>query len=449
MGSLRYLVAITAFLVVPATSVLLGITLPAGFAVTPYYDAGVPGARSLTLSTAPPPAGQGPIVYVANNKDGKIYALLDDDNDGFAERLVTLASGLTTSNGVAWHDGDLYVSELERLWRFPGIDAVARRGSGEYPADEAELLIDSLPSASQHGAKYIAVSPAGQLYMNIGAPCNVCEPGSYQKNASTPVFQYGSIVRFNLKDWTTLETVAYGTRNSVGFDWHPETGDFYFTDNGRDDVGGSNATVTDASPDDELNVVRAAGGFYGFPYCHTGARGGITEAPCARLSGMGTPVVDPQTNAGQKTLSCDASEGGYIPAVQALGPHMAALGITFYRRNASAPYAFPEEFDRAAFIAQRGSWNRRTLAGYRVVTVALRGDGTAEGVRPFMSGLLEGDTGLPACPATPKSNQAAVRGRPVDVLQLPDGSLLVSDDTGNAVYKVAYQGRIPVVGLAG
>lgn len=206
---------------------------------------------------------------------------------------------------MAWHGGDLYVSELERLWRFPGIDAIARRGSGEYPQDKAELLIDSLPNAAQHGAKYIAISPDGLLYMNIGAPCNVCEPGSYQKNATTPVFHYGSIVRFDLNNWSTPETVAYGTRNSVGFDWHPDTGDFYFTDNGRDDVGGSDASVTNNSPDDELNVVKAAGGFYGFPYCHTGAQGGMTVAPCARKAGVGSPVVDPQFNDDQKALSCD------------------------------------------------------------------------------------------------------------------------------------------------
>ena len=213
------------------------------------------------------------------------------------------------------------------------------------------------------------------LYVPVGAPCNVCEP---------PTTRYAAILRMQ-PDGTGLEVFARGVRNTVGFDWHPRTGELWFTDNGRDLLG-------DDIPPDELNRAPAAGLHFGFPYLH------------------GKSVRDPQFGAGR-----DLSKFT-LPEME-LGPHVAALGMRFYTGT-----AFPAEYREQVFIAEHGSWNRSTPIGYRISLVRLR-DGHAVSYETFAEGWLQGRNAW---------------GRPVDVLVHPDGSLLVSDDRAGAVYRIAY-----------
>jgi len=280
------------------------------------------------------------------------------------------------------------------------------------------LVTDELPLEERHGWKYIAFGPDGMLYVPLGAPCNICEATVHGN------FEFSAVHVVDPLTGDFIATVARGVRNTVGFDWHPVTGDFWFTENGADRMG-------DNLPDCELNRLSAASlsaakasgasPFYGFPFCHTDA----TELgdPCLRGVGGGSQIPDGGLNDGQATMDC--SSGGVVQPVQALGPHVAPLGMRFYQRNASAPSAFPPFWDNAALIAERGSWNRASKIGYRVVAVSLDNTySTAFRHEVFLSGFRDGQTTL---------------GRPVDVMQLHDGSLLVSDDTFGCVYRVAYR----------
>jgi glucose/arabinose dehydrogenase len=235
-----------------------------------------------------------------------------------------------------------------------------------------------MPASTHHNWKFAAIGPDGKLYTSIGSPCNVCEinPGVH-----------GLIRRQNL-DGSKIEIVARGVRNSVGFDWHPQTKELWFTDNGRDWAG-------DAGPEEELNRVpkNEVGGNFGFPYCHANG------------------IVDKDIKVP------NACEGVIFPAAT-LGPHAAALGMRFYTGN-----MFPAAYKNTAFIARRGSWNRTKKFGYDVVQAKVSG-GKAT-ITPFMTGFLDTKTD-------------AFWGRPVDVLQMPDGALLVSDEQNGAIYRVSY-----------
>jgi glucose/arabinose dehydrogenase len=232
-----------------------------------------------------------------------------------------------------------------------------------------------LPSAKHHGWRYISFSPEGKLYVSIGAPCNVCERSGF-----------AVIERMN-PDGSEREIYASGVRNSVGHAWHPETGDLWFTDNGRDMLG-------DDLPPDELNHATKAGMHFGFPYCH------------------GSKVLDPEYGSRQ---SCTE----FTPPAQNLGPHVASLGLRFYTAR-----EFPAEYHGHIFIAEHGSWNRSERIGYRVSLVRLE-SGQAVAYEVFAEGWLQGET---------------VLGRPVDLLVMGDGSLLVSDDHAELLYRIYYQG---------
>jgi glucose/arabinose dehydrogenase len=338
---------------------LESIRLPPGFAIA-AYSLDVPGARSLALS----PAG---IVYVGTREGGggSVYALSDADRDGVAERVVAIARGLRQPNGVAWRDGSLYVAEVHRVLRFDGIDE-------RIDDPPAPVVVRRLPDTDAHEWRYIAFGPDGKLYVGLGAPCNACEP-------EVPL---GGIVRMDA-DGSGFEPFAAGVRNTVGFDWHPETGALWFTDNGRDRLG-------DDLPSDELNVAPRAGLHFGFPFCHQG------------------DVPDPEF--GDRRPCAD-----FAPPAARLGAHVAALGMRFYDGS-----AFPAEYRGRIFIAQHGSWNRSSKVGYRVVSVRVE-DGRAVAVEPFAEGWLQGEDAW---------------GRPVDVLVMPDGALLVSDDRAGAVYRI-------------
>lgn len=344
---------------------LASIRLPSGFAISMYAD-DVPGARSLTLS----PAG---IVYVGTREggDGSVYAVVDGDRDGTADRVVTIARGLRQPNGVAWRDGSLYVAEFNRIVRYAGIDRLATSGEGLDDPPLA-IVVRSLPDTDHHEWRYIAFGPDGKLYVGLGAPCNVCAP-------EAPL---AGIARMNA-DGSEFEAFASGVRNTVGFDWHPGTGELWFTDNGRDQLG-------DDVPSDELNRAPRAGLHFGFPFCHQG------------------DVPDPELGEGR---SC----ADFEPPALNLGAHVAALGMRFYDGA-----MFPPEYGGRIFIAQHGSWNRSSKVGYRVVSVRLE-SGRAVAVEPFAHGWLQGEEAW---------------GRPVDVLVMPDGALLVSDDHAGAIYRI-------------
>lgn len=340
------------------------IKLPPGFRIG-IYSSEVPGARSLARS----PSG---IIYVGTRREGKVYALVDADKDGRADRVHTIASGLDTPNGVAWKDGALYVAEISRVLRFDGIDG--RLASPPKPA----VVTAAFPTDTHHGWKFIRFGPDGRLYVPVGAPCNVCNP-------ENPI--YSTITRLPAGGRGQPEIFARGIRNTVGFDWHPRTGELWFTENGRDRMG-------DDVPPDELDRAPRPGLHFGFPYCHGS-------------------VPDPELG---KQRKCSE----FTPPVQELGPHVAALGMRFYTGT-----MFPPEYRGQAFIAEHGSWNRSKPIGYRVTLVRLQGN-RAVSYETFAGGWLQGSQAW---------------GRPVDVEVMPDGALLVSDDEAGAVYRITHTGR--------
>ena len=342
------------------------ITLPRGFTID-VFASGVKNARSLTL-------GANGTVFVGTRTAGNVYALPDANRDQRADRVVTIASGLNSPNGVAFKDGALYVAEVSRVLRFDNIEA-----SLDSPPAPA-VVTDKLPSDRHHGWKFIAFGPDGMLYVPVGAPCNICDERARDR-------RYASITRMK-PDGSGAEVFAEGVRNTVGFTWHPDTKQLWFTENGRDWLG-------EDQPPDELNTAPSAGLDFGYPYCHGGT------------------IQDPEH--GKKKACTDT-----VPPVQALGPHVAALGLRFY----TGPM-FPAEYRKQIFIAEHGSWNRQSPLGYRVMVVKLDASGKALSYEPFAQGWLQGRNAW---------------GRPVDVLVMPDGALLVSDDKADVVYRISYAG---------
>ena len=215
------------------------ISLPQGFKIAAFAE-GVKNARSLELS----PNGT---LFVGTRGEGKVYALRDEDGDFRADTVFTIAKGLKMPNGVAFRDGHLYVAEVSRILKFENIE----ENLGNPP--EPIVIFDNYPTETHHGWKFIAFGPDGKLYVPVGAPCNICE-------SEDEIF--ASITRLN-PDGTGMEIVHRGIRNTVGFTWHPETGELWFTDNGRDWLG-------DDKPACELNHAPQDGMHFGYPYCHEG-----------------------------------------------------------------------------------------------------------------------------------------------------------------------------------
>ncbi len=239
------------------------------------------------------------------------------------------------------------------------------------------VINDDFPGDAHHGWKFIAFGPDGKLYVPVGAPCNICEPDPER---------YANIERMN-RDGSGREVYARGVRNSVGFDWQPGSNELWFTDNGRDLAG-------DDLPPDELNRAPRAGMHFGYPYCHGG------------------DFADPEFGGKRRCAE-------FVPPAQKLGPHVAALGMRFYTGS-----QFPAAYRGQVFIAEHGSWNRSKKIGYRVALVRVSGE-RAVSYESFASGWLQGESAW---------------GRPADVLVLPDGSLLVSDDHAGAIYRIVYRG---------
>ena len=298
------------------------IQLPPGFRIEVL--ASVPNARSLAL-------GAKGTLFVGSRSGGAVHAVAPGG------RVFRIADGLNMPNGVAFHEGALYVAEVHRILRYEGIESTLDKPPAPV------VVYDKLPREVHHGWKFIRFGPDGRLYVPIGAPCNVCDREGY-----------GVIGRIDFSNKNLFEIFARGVRNSVGFDWHPVTRELWFTDNGRDWLG-------DDLPADELNHAPRAGMHFGFPHCHQG------------------DLADPEFGRNRKCAE-------FEPPAQKLGPHVAALGMRFYSGT-----MFPAEFRNQIFIAEHGSWNRSRKTGYRLSVVRI--DGTKViSYQPFAQGWLQGES---------------------------------------------------------
>jgi len=335
------------------------IKVPSGFKVS-LWASGINNARVMTW-------GDKGTLFVSSRVAGNVYAVLDKGGD---REVKTIAKGLNLPNGIAFKDGTLYIAEVSRITKMVGIE-----DNLDNPPT-MEVVYDTLPRDIPHGWKYLAFGPDGKLYFNIGAPCNICIPPDTHANIS----------RVNL-DGTGFEYVARGVRNSVGFDWHPQTKLLFFTTHGRDWMG-------DDSPSDRLDTAPRKGLNYGFPYCHQG------------------DILDPEFGKGRTCAD-------YVPPLLKTGPHVAGNGVQFYTGS-----MFPADYQNRMFLAQRGSWNRTQKSGYRVMTVTLGPGPVVSKYEVFAEGWLQGQD---------------IWGRPVYTQMMKDGSLLISDDYAGAIYRVAYQ----------
>jgi glucose/arabinose dehydrogenase len=312
--------------------------------------------------------GDSGVIFVGSRSDGKLHAITDEDQDGVANQVWQIADGLKMPSGLEFRDGSLYVGDLNRILRYDAIEANLKS-----PPDPV-VITDSLPDKTHHGWKYLRFGPDGWLYVPVGAPCNVCdEPGFAQ-------------IRRMKADGSDEQVFVSGVRNSVGMAIHPQTGQLWFTDNGRDLMG-------DDIPADELNLARTPALHFGYPYCHQG------------------DIPDPEFGQGK-----DCAD--YQPPELNLGAHVAALGLAFYDGG-----MFPPEYGGSLFIARHGSWNRSEKVGYDIARVTFDEDGGAREMQPFITGWLQDEKEW---------------GRPADVLMLPDGSMLIADDAANAIYRVTY-----------
>ncbi|MCB0768667.1 MAG: sorbosone dehydrogenase family protein, partial [Flavobacteriales bacterium] len=326
------------------------------------YAKGVTNARAMCW-------GDKGTLFVGSRGEGVVHAVVDRDHDGTADTVFVVAKDLRMPVGVAFRNGDLYVSAVSSILKLENIEE--RLDDPPTPS----LVTDMYPDDGHHGWKFIAFGPDDMLYVPVGAPCNNCL-------SEDPIF--ASMTRMDL-DGGDPEIIAHGVRNTVGFDWDPRTGKLWFIENGRDMMG-------DDLPNCELDRLDSAGQHFGYPFCHEG------------------DVPDPEFG---EERNCSE----FVPPVAKLGPHVAPLGMRFYTGT-----QFPEKYRNAIFIAEHGSWNRSTPIGYRVAVAYPAADGSVS-TEIFAEGWLEGSKAW---------------GRPVDVLVAPDGSLLVSDDHADLIYRISY-----------
>ena len=351
------------------------IKLPPGFVIQLYAD-GVPNARQMAL-------GDKGTLFVGSRTARRVYAVVDRDGDKKADQVYTIATGLASPSGLAFRDGSLYVGDISRVIRYDGIESKL-----ESPPQPV-IVNDKLPKETHHGWKYLAFGPDGMLYVPVGAPCNICDRTGEDE-------RFATITRMKA-DGTGQEIFARGIRNTVGFDWHPQTHELWLAENGRDEMG-------DNVPPDELLRAYKPGLHFGFPFCHGGD----------------TP--DPEFGAKRP---CSEFE----PPAMKLGAHVAAIGMKFYTGR-----MFPEEYRNQIFIAEHGSWNRSEPQGYRIMLVKLKGN-KAVSYTPFAEGWLRGTRS-----SRGSRTIADAWGRPADVLVMPDGSMLIADDEAGVIYRITYKG---------
>ena len=345
---------------------LAKMKLPRGFQVE-VWASGLLDARGLRQGD------RGTVFVSTMSVAGKIYAVTDPGEPGGPRAVRTIADGLSMPNGIEFYKGSLFVATPQKILRYDRIES-------QLDAPPAPVTVyDGMPAGPANGARFLRIGPDGKLYVSIGAPCNVCEPGP----------DAARIVRMN-PDGSGVETVARGVRNSVGFDFDPTTGDLWFTSNGRD-------WLSEDLPNDTLNHVAFPGRQdFGFPYCDQG------------------DIADPIYGWGRRCSD-------YAQPAQLMGPHAGVLGMRFYTGK-----MFPPAYQGAIFIARHGPWNRTQKYGADIVVAWPDANGGISRMEPFLTGLVEDNRYL---------------GRPVDLLVLKDGSLLVSDDFNGAVYRISYVGK--------
>ena len=315
-------------------------------------------------------------IIVGSKNGNEIFAILDQK-----KTKILIADGLQNPTGVVFFEGDLYFSEIDTIWIIKNIDEWLSADINNLNLPEKKIFMNDLPSETWHGYKYLDFGPDGNLYIPVGVPCNICLEPQTKDNRFAAIHKYvdGELI-----------TVADGVRNSVGFDWHPVTKKLYFSDNGRDWLG-------DNSPSCELNVVHKDGGFFGYPYKHA------------------KDVIDPEFGKLIPTLNKEL-----IDPIAELGPHVAPLGIAFYDKD-----IFPEKYKNSLFIALHGSWNRSEKSGYKVIFIKLDENGNYISQEDFITGWLDGQNAW---------------GRPVSPFIMSDGSMLISDDKYDVIYKIEYKG---------
>jgi len=336
------------------------IKLPPRFKIE-LFSRGVANARTLAV-------GSEGTVFVGTRSAGKVYALPDKNGDGKADSVLTIASGLNAPNGVAFHDGALYVAETHRITRYANIEAQLDK------PPRAEVVYDRLPSLPRQGQHAIHFGPDGQLYISIGSACEVCDRP-----------RQGVISRLDLERGR-LKPYAFGVHNSIGFDWHPESGVLWFVDNGRDWLEGGPSQ-------DELNRAPIAGLHFGAPYCY------------------GNNRADPDAGPAR---SCS----NYTAASVVLGANVSPLGMRFHRSD-----QFPSSYRNRLYVAQHGSWNRTPKSGFKIWMATIT-KGRKQNEEVFAEGWLRSDQ--------------TVWGRPVDIATAKDGAMLVSDDLAGVIYRISY-----------
>jgi glucose/arabinose dehydrogenase len=351
------------------------LKVPKGFKVD-VFAKDVQDARSLAI-------GESGAIFVGNRVGDKVYALIDKNQDYFPDNKVVVAEGLRMPNGLAVQGNDLYVVTNKRILKFPDIE--------KNPEGAAfEEVYTNLPPKGFHGWRYAAFGPDKLLYVSIGSPCDECEKDDL-RHTIRQLFsrdKFATISRFNTENGK-MDIYAEGVRNTLGFDWHPETKQLWFTENGRDYLG-------DSIPPDEINIASGPGLHFGFPYCHGGN------------------LIDPEYQ--DENIDCSEFE----PPIFRIKAHSAALGMKFYQGS-----MFPEDYQGQLLVAEHGSWNRSQKVGYRIMKATVT-DGKVTDYQEFISGWLDEAT-------------QEHWGRPVDLLVLPDGSLLISDDFAHVIYRVSYQ----------
>lgn len=336
------------------------LKLPPGFSIGVWAD-GIANARQMAW-------GSKGTLFVGSRLPGQVYAVVDR---GGRREVKVIAKGLTQPSGIAFKDGALYVATIPTLLKYDNIEA----NLDSPPAPTTIYEFPKLAHQVHHNWRFLAWGPDGKLYFNMGAPCNICMPPETHAN----------VARMN-PDGTGFEYVAFGVRNSTGADFHPVTKELYFVNHGRDWAG-------DDFPHDTLHHAPKKGLHFGYPYCHQG------------------DTLDPDLGQGR---SCSE----FAPPLVKLGPHVAPIGTRFYTGN-----LFPAEYKNLLFIAQKGSWNRTTKLGYRVMTVAIN-PGQPPRYEEFLTGCHEGDKVL--C-------------RPTHIEWMPDGSMLLGDDYHGAIYHITYK----------
>ncbi|SDX53668.1 PQQ-dependent sugar dehydrogenase [Nitrosomonas halophila] len=338
---------------------LENIQLPPGFSISVWAE--VPDARAMAL-------GDDGTVFVGSKSAGNVYAITEKSGK---RQVRVIADRLKMPTGIAFHEGALYIAAVDKILRIDNIENTLDKPAAPH------IINADYPSETIHAQRYIAAGPDGWLYVSIGSPCNVCE-------ADPTEFAIISRIR---PDGSEREVFAQGVRNSLGFDWHPVTGDIWFTNNNRDWMG-------EDLPPHEMNHAPRPGLHFGFPYCH------------------GSTLLDPKFGAKR---GCNKS----TPPAAELDPHVTPMGMRFYTGS-----LFPERYRNQIIMAEHGSWNRRVKVGHRLLFVQLEADQVVS-KEVFAEGWLIAE-----------QNQAW--GSPVDVLVMPDGALLVSDDTTGAIYRISY-----------